>query len=277
MDDDNCAWRRTHRDLVIGRWSPHAGPGPRPGGRAAPNGLAPFVLRAFFITDGYRDFVAIGGQDEHVQVLDLGRGIVVALVDRRRNSDKIVYALTTAKVGLRRMLFAAGGSRDIVAYELPEQGLPAAGDPAILPRLRGEIQHEDSVSALAVLPADPPILASAGLDEYIRLTRLQPADPLARNDPRLARQFRFSPMPDIERPHGGYQVRALAVTGSLLLSGGADGAVRVWHVDAGGGHPVATVPLDAPVRNMVAIDGTVVVATDLGTVGLRLSHVEAQP
>jgi hypothetical protein len=228
-------------------------------------------------TDGYRDFVAIGGQDEHVQVLDIDRGIVVALADRRRNSDKTVYALATAQVGLRRMLFAAGDSRDIVAYELPEQGLPSAGNPATLPRLWDEIQHEGSVSALAALPTDPPILASAGYDEYIRLTRLQPADPSARNDPWLARQLSFSPMPDIERPHGGYQVTALAVTGSLLLSGGADGVVRVWHVDAEGGHPVATVPLDAPVRNMVAIDGAVVIATYLGTVGIRLSHVDAQP
>jgi len=39
---------------------------------------------------------------------------------------------------------------------------------------------------------------------------------------------------------------------------------------------VLTSPLDAPIREMVAIDDAVVVATDLGTVGLRLSHVEAQ-
>jgi hypothetical protein len=228
-------------------------------------------------TDGYRDFVAIGGPDERVQVLDIGRGIVVALADRRRDSDKEVNALATAQVGLRRVLFAAGGSRDIVAYELPEHGLPSAGDPAILPRLWDEIRHEDSVSALAVLPADPPILASAGYDEYIRLTRLQPTDSPTGNDrSRRARRLILSPMPDIERPHGGYQVRALAVTGSLLLSGGADGAVRVWHVDAGGGHPVAIVPLDAPILEMVAIEDAVVVATDLGTVGLRLSRAEAQ-
>jgi hypothetical protein len=200
-------------------------------------------------TDGYRDFVAIGGPNERVHVLDIGRGIVVALADRRRDSDKEVNALVTVQVGLRRVLFAAGDSRDIVAYELPEHGLPSAGDPAILPRLWDEIKHEDSVSALAVLPTDPPVLASAGHDEYIRLTRLRPADPSASNDRRRARRLIFSPMPDIERPHGGHQVRALAVMGSLLLS----------------------VPLDAPIREMVAIDDAVVVATDLGTVGLRLS------
>lgn len=96
-------------------------------------------------TDGYRDFVAIGGEDERVQVLDIGRGVVVAVVDRRRNSDKSVNALATARIGIRQVLLAAGDSRDIVAYELPEQGLPSAGNPAILPRLWPEIQHDDSV------------------------------------------------------------------------------------------------------------------------------------
>jgi WD40 repeat protein len=93
---------------------------------------------------------------------------------------------------------------------------------------------------------NPDLLTTdAGYDGYIRLTRLQPADPPTSNDHSRAGGLIFSPMPDIEKPHGGYQVRALAVTGSLLLSGGGDRAARVWHVDARGAHPVATVPLDA--------------------------------
>jgi hypothetical protein len=227
-------------------------------------------------TDGYRDFLVVGGSDESVVVFDIARGIVVARAERRHNADKPFLALATARIGGRTLLFAAGGDCQVIGYQLPEQGLPSAGDPpATLPRLwRGRLRHDRYVRALAVLPGDPSLLASAGDDAYIRLTRLASAGDDAYIS--LTRPAAWSSLPDIDRPHGGYGVRALAVTGRLLLSGGDDGAVRVWRVDVDGGAPVATVPLDAPVRAMVAVDGTVVVATDLGIAGLRLSYVEVQ-
>jgi len=192
-------------------------------------------------TDGHRDLLAVGGSDEGVAVLDTAAGVVlVATVERPMDADKPILALATARIAGGTLLLAAGGDRRVVGYELPEQGLPLAGNPpATLPRLswRESVRHQRYVRALAVLTGDPPVLASAGDDAYIRLTRLDD----------------WSSLPDLDRPHGGYGVKALAAAGQLLLSGGDDGAIRVWHVDADGGAPVATVPLDAPIRAMVAV------------------------
>jgi hypothetical protein len=154
----------------------------------------------------------------------------------------------------------------VLTHEVPAGGLLRDGIQKTVLRLRRdmEVEHEHYVTALAVLAGDRPVLASASSGPYrrgpyIRLTKIDGCSPLS----------------DIERPHGSGAVRALAVAGDVLLSGGDDGMVRLWRVGDSEAEAVDTIPVEAPIRSMAVLGGpigetTVVVATTLGVAGIRL-------